>query len=279
MGRIKICSRIEALTRPYHVVVFGQHEADITALTRLMADEYDSVETPRRFHRALLGQNLLHIYPSTAMGDMLENEQEFLRSVQANAYRLAVINRKIDVAIYCAHSEVLISAIGRNCRFIHSTLLRNSGLSLHMVTVNWSRQGLVAGWWDSTKAQIETETNGLKFVAHGSFFASHGSEDVQGERSKIAELLNRSVPNVEHLDTRPNDEDGLDEDFGNGWKVPESLPGPDEWNSIKHFLVEQAGLPEALAQQAVPKLAPLELQRYVSIRKSDRKTLPMTPTD
>ncbi|KIM57777.1 hypothetical protein SCLCIDRAFT_1219158 [Scleroderma citrinum Foug A] len=46
--RIKIYSRIKALARPYRavrVVIFGQDEADISALTSLMAHEYDSGDT------------------------------------------------------------------------------------------------------------------------------------------------------------------------------------------------------------------------------------------
>ncbi|KAF9237066.1 hypothetical protein BU15DRAFT_76302 [Melanogaster broomeanus] len=275
-GRGKAPRRGRARFFRDQVVIFCTNEADQKDLINLLIGEYHTDEyhtdellnedgEPARklFYRANRGSHSLILFPATILSDNQVNEQDFLHAVE-EASRLIASIPCIDFGIYCCRPDAPMSVTEQHCKFIHHVLFRRT-TPLAMVTANMSGEALPDDWWDNQAKHFQN--NGVTFAAHHIFTSTFGPEGPRGEnahkcRADIFKLVSVGL-GASAQDSGDKAKAKEDEQYvGSSESQPHSVT-PEARRAVIQILTKRVGLSKALAKEVVPRIAALNLQRYV----------------
>ncbi|KAF9237070.1 hypothetical protein BU15DRAFT_63453 [Melanogaster broomeanus] len=174
-----------------------------------------------------------------------------------------------------ARPDAPTSVTEQHCKFIHHVLFRRN-TPLAMVTANMSGEVLHDDWWDNQAKHFKS--NEVTFAAHRIFTSTFGPEGPRGENvhdcredifKLVSEVLEASAEDSDDEAEAEEDEQSV----GSSESQLHSIT-PEAHRAVIQILTKRVGLSKALAKEVVPRIAALNLQRYVF--RSIGLTLPRT---
>ncbi|KAF9230293.1 hypothetical protein BU15DRAFT_69318 [Melanogaster broomeanus] len=265
--------------RPRQVIIFCTNESDWKDLINLLVGEYvtselldeDGEPIRKLFHRARCDPHSLILFPATILPDNQANEQDFLHAVEEASRLIASISH-IDFGIYCSRPDAPTSVTEQHCKFIHHVLFRRT-TPLAMVTANMSGEVLPDDWWDNQAKHFKS--NEVTFAAHRIFTSTFGPEGPRARTSMT--VLEASAEDSDDEAEAEEDEQSV----GSSESQPHSIT-PEAHRAVIQILTKRVGLSKALAKEVVPRIAALNLERYVSssmtlLKRDDAVALPSRP--